>query len=128
MSNTILDVYKDALNQDILEGECCLWVNGKSISFGVVVESRVKVKVAAAHPEVKYMSGVYVKTGNLVVRESWVCRDQVSMVQEEWLYSILDADTLQKMATIKMSVAEQVSKVKARKERKKLKLKSEGQF
>lgn len=110
MADTVLEVYKDALNQDIVEGKCCVFNMNRQLRFGVVVESRIKVKVASA----------WVSSGK--VWEQWVYRDEVVMIEEDWLFSKLDAETLYKMATIKSGVDEQVAKVVARKERKKAKL------
>lgn len=110
MADTILEVYKDALNQDIVEGKCCVFNMDRQLRFGVVVESRIKVKVAS------------VLVGGGSVRTQWVYREEVVMIEEDWLFSKLDAETLYKMATIKSGVDEQVFKVVARKERKKEKL------
>jgi len=110
MATTVLEVYKDALNQDIVEGKCCVFNMDRQLRFGVVVESRVKVKVASA----------WVGSGK--VWEQWVYHQEVVMIEEDWLFSKLDAETLYKMATIKSDVDEQVAKVVARKERKKAKL------
>lgn len=112
MATTVLEVYKDALNQEIVEGKCCVFNTDRQLRFGVVVESRVKVKVASA--------SAWVGSGK--VWEQWVYPQEVVMIEEDWLFSKLDAETLYKMATIKSDVDEQVAKVVARKERKKAKL------
>lgn len=114
MSSTVLDVYKDCLNQDILEGDCCIFAYDKhNLKFGIVVESRTKVKVAYS---------VLLADKTRTTRITWVSRGAVSIVKEDWLFQLLDADTLHAMATIKQEVMQEVEKVRKRKERKKIKV------
>lgn len=117
--SVILEVYKDALNQEIIEGGCCVFNLNRELRFGVVVESRKKVKVAYTHQVIKWDGVKYVILDNLAVSEQWVYNSEVVMIEEDWLFSKLDTDVLTKMATIKGQVMEKVEKVKAAKERKK---------
>lgn len=121
MASVQLNEYKDVLTQPIKEGGCCLYARGKhELGFGVVVEVRKKVKVARCYHEQKYdpATRTYKKTGQLVVDNQWVEASAVSIVQEDWLYALLDAQTLLKMATIKQEVMQEVERVIAAKERK----------
>lgn len=123
MASVQLNEYKDIFRQDIKEGTCCLYNKDKhQMGFGVVVEVRKKVKIAQCYYETKYdpVSRRYVSTGQLAVGYQWVESTAVSVVQEDWLYAMLDAQTLLKMATIKQEVNQEVERVIAAKERKRV--------
>jgi hypothetical protein len=117
----LLSEYKDVLNQDIQEGSLCLFCFDKhTIKFGVVTEVRKKVKVAFTYEQTAWQGGSYVVTNYNVVGEKWVDSTAVSVVNEDWLYDLLPTDTLISMATIRGQKMEDIEKIKAKKERKKL--------
>jgi hypothetical protein len=117
----LLSEYKDVLNQDIQEGSLCLFCFDKhTIKFGVVTEVRKKVKVAFTYEQTVWQGGSYVVTNYNAVDEKWVDSTAVSVVNEDWLYDLLPTDTLISMATIRGQKMEDIEKIKAKKERKKL--------
>jgi hypothetical protein len=117
----LLSEYKDVLNQDIQEGSLCLFCYDKhTIKFGVVTEVRKKVKVAFTYEQTVWQGGSYVVTNYNAVDEKWVDSTAVSVVNEDWLYDLLPTDTLISMATIRGQKMEDIEKIKAKKERKKL--------
>lgn len=126
MSNTVLTIYKDCLNQDIIEGGLCVYHNRSSMCFGVVVESRKRVKLATTQRRNIYVNGKWVFDSELSVITEWRDACDIVMVEEEWLYEKLDGPTLYKMATIRAGVNAEIEKVKARKERKRKKEEASG--
>ena len=117
----LLSEYKDVLNQDIQEGSLCLFCFDKhTIKFGVVTEVRKKVKVAFTYEKVAWVGSSYNITDYNAVDEKWVDSTAVSVVNEDWLYDLLPTDTLISMATIRGQKMEDIEKIKAKKERKKL--------
>lgn len=120
--SVVLDVYVDCLGQEIEEGKCCVFKKGNSSQrFGVVVESRKLIKVAFCSQ--RYLGwdakrGKNIYEDVLTVVEDWVSREDIVIVEEEWLFSKLDGMTLMKMATIKAEVRDKVAWVMAAKERK----------
>ncbi len=126
MASVSLEVYKDALNQDIVEGETCVYfsnIRGRQ-TFGVVVESRKKVKVGYSVNAVVYDPVIrnYRNTGETRENTEWVEAARVCMIKESMLYEILDGQTLMAMAKIKQEVQEEIEKVLKKKERAQKKL------
>ena len=126
MSNTVLTVYKDCLNQDIIEGGLCVYHDRNRMCFGDVVESRKRIKLATTQRGHTYVNGKWVLDSDLTVVTEWRDACDVVMVEEDWLYEKLDAPTLYKMATIRAEVNAEIEKVKARKERKRKKEEAGG--
>lgn len=123
MATTVTEIKKDVLKQDIIEGQPCVFSYGssKELVFGIVVESRVRVKAAFAYPEVAHVNGKWVRTGTYNTRTEWTDAGRLVMITEERLYELLDGPTLMAMATIMGQVRDEVAKVEARKQRKRLK-------
>jgi hypothetical protein len=94
--------------------------------FGIVVESRKRIKLATAYRRTTWNGTNYVKESDLTVATEWRDACDVVMVEEGWLYEKLDGPTLYKMATIRAEVVAEIEKVRARKERKRKKEESGG--
>lgn len=117
----LLNEYKDILGQNIKEGDLCLFVKDKhTIQFGVVLEVRKKVKVGYTYYAHSYISGQWIRSGELSVAHQWIEPSALTIVEEEWLYDRLPADILHSMATIRSEKKAEIDKILAAKERKKL--------
>ena len=120
MASVSLEVYTDALNQPIVEGEtCCFYDKSYGMMFGVVVESRKKVKVCYTRHLVAYdaVTRQPKRTGMTREYTTWVEGYAVVMIRESMLYEILDGETLMAMARMKSEMAEEIQKVLKKKER-----------
>lgn len=117
----LLNEYKDILGQNIKEGDLCLYVKDKhTIQFGVVLEVRKKVKIAFTYDAVKYISLGNWASNGVQVTHQWVEHTALTVVEEDWLYHRLPANILHSMATIRAEKAQEIDKLVAAKERKKL--------
>lgn len=125
MATTITEIKKDVLKQDIIEGQPCVFSYGtnKELRFGIVVESRVKVKVAYAWESREWcpVTRTYKDSSITHTSVQWTSPERLVMITEERLYELLDGPTLLAMGTIMGQVREEIAKVEARKERKRLK-------
>lgn len=116
----LLNEYKDILGQNIKEGDLCLYVKDKhTIQFGVVLEVRKKVKIAYTYDKVAWNGSGYNSVG-IHVNHQWVEPAALTIVEEDWLYDRLPANILHSMATIRSEKKEEIDKLVAAKERKKL--------
>lgn len=116
----LLNEYTDILGQRISEGDLCLYVKDKhTIQFGVVLEVRKKVKIGHTYEAQKWNGTGYDKIG-IQVGHDWVGHAALTIVNEDWLYDRLPADILQSMATIRCEKMDEIEKLKAAKERKKI--------
>ena len=117
-STLSLKVQKDILQQEIVEGSPCVFVMDSMLKFGVVIESRNHVKVGYIGSNLQFVNNMWQHLE--VVCNKWIESSKVVMVKEDWLFDLLDAPTLMKMAEIRGSCADEIQSILEAKEKRKL--------